>query len=135
MEEIKKNIEMEINSDIDIDKSVRDTDGDREIEIDVAAEVDRIVDRRVEQDDLHENTKKILTNTVQKMKDAMIIQVVDLINVVRKKLKEKTQAVNQVLQCRIHIESTTEASLLILVGVNVAAELLEEKRSNHENNK
>ena len=135
MEEIKKNIEMEINSDIDIDKSVRDTDGDREIEIDVAAEVDRIVDRRVEQDDLHENTKKILTNTVQKMKDAMIIQVVDLINVVRKKLKEKTQAVNQVLQCRIHIESTTEASLLILVGVNVAAELLEEKRSKHENNK
>ena len=135
MEEIKKNIEMEINSDIDIDKSVRDTDGDREIEIDVAAEVGRIVDRRVEQDDLHENTKKILTNTVQKMKDAMIIQVVDLINVVRKKLKEKTQAVNQVLQCRIHIESTTEASLLILVGVNVGAELLGEKRSKHENNK
>ena len=39
---------MEINSDIDIDKSVRDTEGDRKIEIDVAAEVDRIIDRRVE---------------------------------------------------------------------------------------
>ena len=48
MEEIKKNREMEINSDIDIDKSVRDTEGDRKIEIDVAAEVDRIIDRRVE---------------------------------------------------------------------------------------
>ena len=49
---------MEINSDIDIDKSVRDTDGDREIEMAVAAEVDRIIDRRVGQDDLDENTKR-----------------------------------------------------------------------------
>ena len=71
----KKNREMEINSDIDIDKSVRDTEGDRKIEIDVAAEVDRIIDRRVEQEDLHENTKKILTNIVQKMKDPMNLQV------------------------------------------------------------
>ena len=31
---------------------MRDTDDDRGIERDVAAEVDRIVDRRVEQDDL-----------------------------------------------------------------------------------
>ena len=66
---------MEINSDIDIDKSVRDTEGDRKIETDEAAEVDRIIDRRVEQDDLHENTKKILTNIVQKMKDPTNLQV------------------------------------------------------------
>ena len=44
---------------------MRDTDDDRGIERDVTAEVDRIVDRRVEQDDLDQNTKKILTNIVQ----------------------------------------------------------------------
>ena len=33
MEEIKGNIETENNSDIDIDQALRDTDGDRVIEI------------------------------------------------------------------------------------------------------
>ena len=39
IEEIKRNIEMENNSDVDINQSVRDTDGDRGIEMNVAAEV------------------------------------------------------------------------------------------------
>ena len=39
--------------------------------MDVAAEVDRIIDRRVEQDDLDENAKRILKNVVEKMKDPM----------------------------------------------------------------
>ena len=60
IEEIKRNIEMENNSNIDINQSVRDTDVDRGIEMDAAAEVDRIIDRGVEQDELDENTKKIL---------------------------------------------------------------------------
>ena len=46
MEEIKSNMETKINSDIDIDQPVRDTDGDRGIEMGVAAEVDRSIDRR-----------------------------------------------------------------------------------------
>ena len=50
---------MESNSDIDINQSIRDTDGDRGIEKDVAAAVDRIIDRRAEKDDLDKNTKKI----------------------------------------------------------------------------
>lgn len=49
------------NSDIDINKSVRDTDVDKGIEMDVAARVERIIDRRVEQNDFHENTKKMCT--------------------------------------------------------------------------
>ena len=57
IEEITRNIEMGNISDIDINQSVRDTDGDKGIKKDVAAEVDRITDRRVEQDDLNENTK------------------------------------------------------------------------------
>ena len=57
IEEINRNIEMGNISDIDINQSVRDTDGDKGIKKDVAAEVDRITDRRVEQDDLNENTK------------------------------------------------------------------------------
>ena len=47
-------------------------------------------------------------------------------------MKEKTQAVNQVLS-RIHTESITEENLLILVGANVVAELLGKNRSKHEN--
>ena len=39
---------------------MRDTDGDRRIELDVATEVDGITDRRVEQDDL--GAKMMLTN-------------------------------------------------------------------------
>lgn len=61
MEKIKRNIEMGNNSDIDINKSVRDTDVDKGIEMDVAARVERIIDRRVEQNDFDENTKKMCT--------------------------------------------------------------------------
>ena len=50
---------------------MRDKVGDRGIKMDVAAEVDRIIDRRVEQDDLDENAKRILKNVVEKMKDPM----------------------------------------------------------------
>ena len=92
MEEIKRNIEIENNSHIDINQSVRDTDVDR-IEVDVAAEaaeVDRIIVRRVEEDDLDENTKKILTNIVEKMKYPMNLEAVNLRNLDRKKVKEKT---------------------------------------------
>ena len=125
---------MENNSDIDINQSVRDTEGDREMEMNVAADVDRIFDRRVEQDYLDENTtKKVLTNLVKKMKDPLNLAAVNLRNVDRKKVKEKTQAVNQVLS-RIHTESITKVNLLILVGANVVAELLGKKRSKHKNN-
>lgn len=61
MEKIKRNIEMGNNSDIDINKSVRVTDVDKGIEMDVAARVERIIDRRVEQNDFDENTKKMCT--------------------------------------------------------------------------
>ena len=43
-----------------------DTDGDREIEMDVAAKVDRMIDRTVEQDELDENSKKIVTSIAEK---------------------------------------------------------------------
>ena len=48
MEAIKRNIEMENDRNIDINQPVRDTDGDRGIKMHVAAEVVRIIDRRVE---------------------------------------------------------------------------------------
>ena len=48
----------------------------------------RIIDRRVEKDDLDEN-KKILNNTVEKMKDPMNLEMVNLRNVDRKKVKEE----------------------------------------------
>ena len=89
MEEIKRNIEMESNSDIDIGQPMRDTDDDRVIEMDVAAEVDRIIDRIVEQDDLDENAKMILNNVVEKLKDPMNLNVVNLRNVDSKNVKEK----------------------------------------------
>ena len=66
MEEIKRNIETENNSGIGIDQPMIDADGDRGTERDVAAEVDRIIDKRVEQDDLDENAKKILNKIVEK---------------------------------------------------------------------
>ena len=44
-----------------LNKSVRDTDVDKGIEMDVAARVERIIDRRGEQNDFHENTKKMCT--------------------------------------------------------------------------
>ena len=45
--------------------------------------------------------KKLLNNIVEKMKDPMNLEAVNFRNVDRKKEKEKTQAVNQVLG-RIH---------------------------------
>ena len=66
------------------------------------------------------------------MKDPMNVEAVNLRNVDRKKVKQKTQAVHQVLS-RIHTESIAEANLLIVVGVNVVAELLGKNRSKHEN--
>ena len=59
IEKIKRNIEIKNNSDIDMDQSVKDADGDRGIELDVAAYVDIMIDKRVERDDLDENAKKI----------------------------------------------------------------------------
>ena len=68
------------------------------------------------------------------MKDPKNLEVVNLTNLDRKKVREKTQAVNQVLSW-IHTETITETNLLILEGMNVARELLGKKRSKHENNK
>lgn len=72
IEEIKRKIEVEDNSDLDIDQPGRDGDGDRGIGMDVAAELDRIIDRRIEQDDLDENAKKIQNNIVEKWKTQLI---------------------------------------------------------------
>ena len=91
MEEITGNIEKENNSVIDINQSMRDADGDIGIEMHVAVEVDIIIDRRVEQDDLDENTKMILTNIVEKMEAPMNLEAVNLRNVDREKVKEKHQ--------------------------------------------
>ena len=66
IEEIKRKIEVEDNNDLEIDQPGRDADGGREIGMDVAAELDRIIDRRIEQDDLDENAKKIQNNIVEK---------------------------------------------------------------------
>ena len=57
-EEIKRNIKRENNGVVYVDQSVGDADGDREIEMDVTAEGDRIIDGGVEYDDFDENTKK-----------------------------------------------------------------------------
>ena len=127
MEKIKRNGKMENNSDIDINQSLRDTDGDRGIEMDVVAEVERIINRRVEQDDLDKNAKKIRTNIIEKMKGPMNLEVVHLINVDRKKVKKKTQAVNRVLS-HIHTESIIEANLLILVGANLVAVIRQKEK-------
>ena len=37
---------------------MRDADGDKWIEMDLAAEIDKIIDRKLEQDDLDENAKR-----------------------------------------------------------------------------
>ena len=66
IEEIKRKIEVEDNNDLDIDQPGRDADDGRGIGMDVAAELDRIIDRRIEQDDLDENAKKIQNNIVEK---------------------------------------------------------------------
>ena len=60
---------------------MRDADGDRLNKMYLAAEVDRIIDKRVEQDDLNENTKKILTNIVEKIKDPSNLEMVNRRNV------------------------------------------------------
>lgn len=60
---------------------MRDADGDRLTKMYLAAEVDRIIDKRVEQDDLNENTKKILTNIVEKIKDPSNLEMVNRRNV------------------------------------------------------
>ena len=78
MEEIMRNIETESNNNIDIAPPMRETDGDREIEMDVAAGVDRIIDRMVEQDDLNENPKKISNNIIETMKDPINLDVANL---------------------------------------------------------
>ena len=57
-EEIKRNIKRENNGVVDVDQSVGDADGDREIEMDVTAEGDRIIDGGVEYNDFDENAKK-----------------------------------------------------------------------------
>lgn len=72
IEEIKRKIEVEDNGDLDIDQPGRDGDGDRGIGMDVAAELGRIIDRRIEQDDLDENAKKIQNNIVEKWKTQLI---------------------------------------------------------------
>lgn len=72
---------------------MRDTDGDREIEMDVAAKVDRMIDRTVEQDELDEDTKKILTSIAEKMKDPINLEAVNLRNVDGKKVKVESLGV------------------------------------------
>lgn len=83
MEEIKRNMQKRkaIVIYIDIDQPMRDADGDRLTKMYLAAEVDRIIDKRVEQGDLNENTKKILTNIVEKIKDPINLEMVNRRNV------------------------------------------------------
>ena len=60
---------------------MRDADGDRLTKMYLAAEVDRIIDKRVEQDDLNKNTKKILTNIVEKIKYPINLEMVNRRNI------------------------------------------------------
>ena len=60
---------------------MRDADGDWLTKMYLTAEVDRIIDKRVEQDDPNENTKKILTNIVEKIKDPINLEMVNRRNV------------------------------------------------------
>ena len=53
-----REIQKRKTSGIDIDQPVRDADGDKWIEMDLAAEIDKIIDRKLEQDDLDENAKR-----------------------------------------------------------------------------
>ena len=75
------------------------------------------------------NNKKNERMKKEKMKDPMNFEGVNLRNVDRKKVKQKTQAVNQMLS-RIHTESIVRANSLILVGANVVAESLGKKEVN-----
>ena len=94
--------------------------------MDVAAEVERIIDRGVEQDDFDENALWVLNDIVEKIKDPTNLEAVNPRSVDREKVKKKTQAMNQMLS-RIHAESITEINLLMLVGANAVAESVGKK--------
>lgn len=80
---------MENNSDIDKNQSVRDTGGSRGIQMDVATEVERIIQRKIDKDDNADNTKRILTNIVGKTTDPLNLEVVNLRKIDREKKIEK----------------------------------------------
>lgn len=80
---------MENNSDIDKNQSVRDTGGSRGIQMDVATEVERIIQRKIDKDDNADNTKRILTNIVGKMTDPLNLEAVNLRKIDREKKIEK----------------------------------------------
>ena len=76
---------------------------------------------------------KVLNNIVEIIKDSMNLEAINLRNVYRKMVQEKTQAANQVMS-QIHTESITETNLWVVVEVDVVAELLGKNRSKHKNN-
>ena len=80
---------MENNSDIDKNQSVRDMGGSRGIQMDVATEVERIIQRKIDKDDNADNTKRILTNIVGKTTDPLNLEVVNLRKIDREKKIEK----------------------------------------------
>ena len=80
---------MENNSDTDKNQSVRDTGGSRGIQMDVATEVERIIQRKIDKDDNANNTKRILTNIVGKTTDPLNLEVVNLTKIDREKKIEK----------------------------------------------
>ena len=80
---------MENNSDTDKNQSVRDTGGSRGIQMDVATEVERIIQRKIDKDDNADNTKRILTNIVGKTTDPLNLEVVNLRKIDREKKIEK----------------------------------------------
>lgn len=80
---------MENNSDIDKNQSVRDTGGSRGIQMDVATEVERIIQRKIDKDDNADNTKRILTNIVGKTTDPLNLEPVNLRKIDREKKIEK----------------------------------------------
>ena len=53
---------------------------------------------------------KVLNNIVEIIKDSMNLEAINLRNVYRKMVQEKTQAANQVMS-QIHTESITETNL------------------------
>ena len=80
---------MENNSDIDKNQSVRDTGGSRGIQMDVATEVERTIQRKIDKDDNADNTKRILTNIVGKTTDPLNLEAVNLRKIDREKKIEK----------------------------------------------
>ena len=80
---------MENNSDIDKNQSVRDMGGSRGIQMDVATEVERIIQRKIDKDDNADNTKRILTNIVGKTTDPLNLEAVNLRKIDREKKIEK----------------------------------------------